>query len=344
MENQLFDLKKIREITSPVENLQGNVNQLANLVNQFESEKQKISQYSDNQFFLTQITDLTPILENITKNLKKIFTNNINEFLNLKHNLTNKYKTNLRNNLKIIDLNNNNAIAIGQSLIEKRNISKIITQVSYTPSISIKQWLELIDALNENTIFLSSAEKLQKSFLKIVKNRLDNELKKIPINTPSSIIEEFEEQFNLNYDLTYEDFLKTIERKLTEEELQVKKEILTKSKQKQEIEDLKKKQVEQTESYESYLKLSEKEFERKLRKKKREKLIDVEESENQKKLEISDEISEKIEKFKMKFDKKSDENYLLKENLDEDPLKMIRERKEKKEKEYKKFKDHFESD
>ena len=344
MENQLFDLKKIREITSPVENLQGNVNQLANLVNQFESEKQKISQYSDNQFFLTQITDLTPILENITKNLKKIFTNNINEFLNLKHNLTNKYKTNLRNNLKIIDLNNNNAIAIGQSLIEKRNISKIITQVSYTPSISIKQWLELIDALNENTIFLSSAEKLQKSFLKIVKNRLDNELKKIPINTPSSIIEEFEEQFNLNYDLTYEDFLKTIERKLTEEELQVKKEILTKSKQKQEIEDLKKKQEEQTESYESYLKLSEKEFERKLRKKKREKLIDVEESENQKKLEISDEISEKIEKFKMKFDKKSDENYLLKENLDEDPLKMIRERKEKKEKEYKKFKDHFESD
>ena len=195
MENQLFDLKKIREVTSPIENLQGRVSQLANLVNEFESEKLKISQYSDNEFFLTQITDLTPILENINKNLKKIFTNNINEFLNLKHKLTNKYKTNLKNNLKIIDLNNNNAIDIGQSLIEKRIISKIITQVSYTHSISIKQWLELIDALNENTIFLSSAEKLQKSFLKIVKNRLDNELKKIPINTPSSIIEEFEEQF-----------------------------------------------------------------------------------------------------------------------------------------------------
>ncbi|NVM18200.1 MAG: hypothetical protein HWN80_10825 [Candidatus Lokiarchaeota archaeon] len=344
MENQLFDLKKIREITSPIENLQGKVNQLANLVNQFESEKLKISQYSDNEFLLTQITDLTPVLESINKKLKKIFTNNINKFLNLNHKLTIKYKTNLKNTLKLFDLNEDNTITVGQSLIEKRKISKIITQVSYTPSISIKQWLELIDALNENTVFLSSAEKLQKSYLKIVKKRLEYELKKIPFETPSSIIEEFEKQFNTNHDLTYEKFLKTIKSKLTEEELQIKKELLAKSKQKQEIEELKKTQEEQTETFESYLKLSEKEFERKLRKRKREKLIDVKESENQKKLELSDEISEKIEKFKMKFDKKSDENYLAKENIDEDPLEIIRERKKKKEKEYKKFKDHFESD
>ena len=63
-----------------------------------------------------------------------------------------------------------------------------------------------------------------------------------------------------------------------------------------------------------------------------------------KKLELSDEVSEKIEKFKLKFDKKSNENYLTKEDVNGDPLKIIRERKEKKEKEYKKYKDHFESD
>lgn len=344
MENQLFNLKKIRELTSPVENLQGKVNKITNLVNQFESEKFIVSQYSDNESFLSQITDLTIILESINKNLKNFFNNNINEFLHLKHKLINKYKNDLKNNLKLIDLNKNYTIEIGHSLIEKRSISKIITQISYTSSISINQWLELIDALNQNTIFLSSAEKLQESFLKSIKKRLDYELKKIPNDTPSSIIEEFEQQFNINYKITYEEFLKTIESKLTEEELQVKKELLLKSKQKQEIKELKKNQEEQMETYESYLKFSKKEFERRLRKKKREKLTDVNESENQKKLELSDEVTEKIEKFKIKFDKASDKDYLLKEDLDEDPIKIIRERKKKKEKEYKKFKDHFESD
>lgn len=344
MENQLFNLKKIRELTSPVENLQGKVNKINNLVNQFESEKLIVSQYSDNESFLSQITDLTIILESINKNLKNFFNNNINEFLHLKHKLINKYKNDLKNNLKLIDLNKNYTIEIGHSLIEKRTISKIITQISYTSSISINQWLELIDALNQNTIFLSSAEKLQESFLKSIKKRLDYELKKIPNDTPSSIIEEFEQQFNINYKITYEEFLKTIESKLTEEELQVKKELLLKSKQKQEIKELKKNQEEQMETYESYLKFSKKEFERRLRKKKREKLTDVSESENQKKLELSDEVTEKIEKFKMKFDKASDKDYLLKEDFDEDPIKIIRERKKKKEKEYKMFKDHFESD
>ena len=344
MENQLFNLKKIRELTSPIENLQSKVNQITNLVVLFESEKLKMTDYSENESFLKQITDIANILDSINNNLKNTFTNNINEFLRFNNKLINKYKTDLKSNLKIVNINGENTRLIGQSLIEKRKISKIITQITNTPSISIKQWLELIDALNQNTIFLASAQKLQKSYLKIVKNRLDSELKKIPINTPSSIIEEFKQQFNLYHDLTYVRFLDAMKSKLTQEELQAKKEILTKSKQKQEIEKLKKKQEEQTESYENYLKLSEKEFERKLRKGKREKLIDVIESKNQEKLELSEEVSEKIEKFKMKFDKNSNENYLIREDIDEDPLKVIRERKKKKDKEYKKFKDHFESE
>ena len=233
---------------------------------------------------------------------------------------------------------------IGQSLIRNRKTNKIITQISNTPSISKFQWLELVDALNQNTLFLNSASELRKSYLQIVKIRLDSELSKIPSETPSSIIEEFKENFSTSHDLTYEEFLKSMESRLTEEELQLKREKLSKSKKKEEIEELKKKQEEQTETYESYLKLSEKEFERRRRKSKREKLIDVKDNEHKKKLEISDEVSEKIEKFKMKFDKKSDENYFINENLDEDPIKMIRERKEKKAKEYKKYKEHFESE
>jgi len=344
MENQLFNLNKIRELTSPIENLQGKVNKIANLINRFESEKLSVFQYFDSEPNLSQIIDLTIIVESINKKLKMIFNHNINDFLILKHELTNKYKNDLKNNLKLIDLNKDYTITIGHSLIEKRGISKIITQISYTPSISITQWLELIDALNQNTFFLSSVEKVQKSFLKIIKKRLDYELKEMPNDSPSSIIEEFRQQFNANYKLTYNSFLKTIESKLTEEELQVKKELLSKSKQKQEIEELKKTQEVQMETYESYMKFSKKEFERRLRKGKREKLTDVSVSGNQKKLELSDEVSEKIEKFKMKFDKISDKHYFSKEDIDEDPIKIIRERKKKKDKEYKKFKDHFESD
>ncbi|MFX0047466.1 MAG: hypothetical protein ACFE8G_04775, partial [Candidatus Hermodarchaeota archaeon] len=107
MDNQLFDLKKIGELTSPIEDLQGNINQIANIVNQFETEKLKVSQYSDNESFLNQITDLTKVLDSINKNLKKIFTKNLNEFLNLKHKLIHKYKTDLKKKLKNGDINNN---------------------------------------------------------------------------------------------------------------------------------------------------------------------------------------------------------------------------------------------
>jgi hypothetical protein len=344
MEGQLFNLEKIRELTSPIEDLQGKLSQLTNIVNKFKSEKLTVTQYFDEEAFLNQIANLTAILESINKNLKKIFTGNINEFLDIKYKLTNKYKTDLKNNLSSINLNSKFTKVIGQSLIEKRNISKIITKISYIPSISIKQWLDLVDALNQNTFFLSSAKKLHKSYLKIVKTRLDKERKKIPNDTPSSVIEKFEQLFYNNHNLTYEEFLKTIESELTKKELQVKQDLLTINKQKREFEELKKKQEEQTETYESYLRLSEKEFKRRLRKKKREKLTDIKEGGRKRKIELSDEVSEKIEKFKMKFDKKSDENYLVKDDINDDPIEIIRERKKKKEKEYKKYKDHFETD
>ena len=91
------------------------------------------------------------------------------------------------------------------------------------------------------------------------------------------------------------------------------------------------------------MKFSHKEFERRLRKQKREKLTDVIVDGNQKKLELSDEVSEKIQKFKLQFDKNFKENYLNQKDDDKDPIELIRERKKKKEKEYKKFKNHFES-
>ena len=344
MENQLFNLEKIREFTSPIENLQGKVNQITKIAEKLEGEKQLISQYFDDESFSNQLNELTNFLSNIYKNLEKISNNNINRFLDLQNKLLNKYKNNFKDHLKLISLNEINTKIIGLDLIENRKISKIISQTSYISSIGINQWLELIDALNRNSLFLSSVEQLKKYYTNLIDKRLKDELSRFTDSIDSSLIKEFEQQFYLNHELTYEDFLQTVENKLTEEELLAKKKFVNKRKEKREIEELKKNQEEQTETYENYLKFSDKEFERRERKKKREKLTDVILNGNQKKLELSDEVSEKIQKFKLQFDKKFKENYLNQKDDDKDPIELIRERKKKKEKEYKDFKNHFESD
>jgi hypothetical protein len=343
MENQLFNLEKIREFTSPIENLQGKVNQITNIAEKLEAEKRLTSQYFDDESFSNQLNELTKVLSTIYKNLENISNNNINRFLDLQNKLLNKYKNDFKDHLKLISLNEINTKIIGLDLIENRKISKIISQTSYISSIGINQWLELIDALNRNSLFLTSVEQLRKYNNKLIDKRLKDELSRIPDGIDSSFIKEFEKQFYLNPELTYEEFLQTVENKLTKQELLDRKEFVNKRKEKSEIEELKKNQEEQTETYKNYLKFSPKEFERRMRKEKREKLTDVIVDGNQKKMELSDEVSEKIEKFKLQFDKNFKENYLNQKDDDRDPIELIRERKKKKEKEYKKFKNHFES-
>lgn len=342
-ENQLFNLEKIRDFTAPIENLQGKVNQITNIAEKLEAEKQLISQYFDDESFSNQLNELTKILSNIYKNLENISNNNINRFLDLQNKLLNKYKNDFKDHLKLISLNEINTKIIGLDLIENRKISKIISQTSYISSIGINQWLELIDALNRNSLFLSSVEQLKKYRSNLIDKRLKDELSRIPDSIDSSFIKEFEQQFYLNPELTYEEILQTFENKLTKEELLARKEFVNERKEKHEFAELKKKQEEQTETYKNYFKFSHKEFERRLRKEKREKLTDVVVDGNRKELELSEEVSEKIKKFKLQFDKNFKENYLNQKDDDKDPIELIRERKKKKEKEYKKFKNHFES-
>ncbi len=81
-----------------------------------------------------------------------------------------------------------------------------------------------------------------------------------------------------------------------------------------------------------------------MRKQKREKLTDISDTENKKDIEITEEISHKIEMFKKKMDKRSQDQHINLGDPSADPIKLIRERKRKKKEEYDKFKDHFESD
>ena len=344
METELFNLEKIRELTAPINALQGKVNQVSNLVKNLEPEQLLASSYYENDLFLKNFAQLTKLVSQINDDLKIVSNHNINKFLKLKNYLINKFKQSINDRLKTIDLDNDYLIQIGLSLIENKAISKIIERITYIPSVSIKQWLDLIDALNQNTLFLKSVDNLRKHYKIILQNKLKKELVKIPNNVESSIIEDFKRQFHITSEITYNKFIQLREYKLTKEELKSKKELLEKKKETQEIEELKKQQEEQTESYDSYLKLSNKEFERKLRKQKREKLTDISDTGNEKNVEITEEISQKIEKFKNQLDRKSDENFVTLDDSRADPIKLIRERKRKKKEEYDTFKDHFESD
>ena len=344
METELFNLEKINGLTAPIKILQGKVNQVSNLVKNLESERQLASFYDGNDLFLKDFTQLTKLVDKINENLTIISNHNINKFLKLKTYLINKYAQSINDRLKIIDLDNDYLTQIGLSLIENKKISKIIERITHIPSVSIKQWLDLMDSLNQNTLFLKSVDNLREHYKIILQNKLKKELAKIPRNVESFIIEDFKRQFHITPEITYIKFIQSFEHKLTEEELKSKKEFLEKNKKRQEIEELKKQQEEQTESYDSYLKLSNKEFKRILRKQKREKLTDISDKGNEKTLEITEEITQKIEMFKKQMDKRSKEHHFTLGDSSADPIELIRERKKKKKEEYDKFKDHFVSD
>ncbi|NVM34686.1 MAG: hypothetical protein HWN81_03760 [Candidatus Lokiarchaeota archaeon] len=342
--NQIFDLDKIKELTIPIEELQIKINQLNESSKKITKNIHVIEKEFKDEKFLSQIEIIQELLKNINDKLNLVSKTNLNKFLDFQDRLIKKYKENFKENLKKITLNEEFTKIIGLFFIEEKMISKIIDNVSFIPSIEISKWLELLDSLNHNTLFLKSVEKIGIYFQELLQLRLEKELKKIPNDTDPVIVRDYEEFFKKNPTLAFNDFLHIIESQFTQKELDSKKEIRKRIKEKEEFEKLKKKQVEQKKTYDDYLKLSESEFKRLRRKKSREKLTDVSTDTNmEKEIGISEEVFEKIKKFKSQFEKSFDEKYMIQKDDDTDPIDIIRERKKKKEKEYKEYKDHFDN-
>ncbi|MFX0188211.1 MAG: hypothetical protein ACFE8A_10795 [Candidatus Hodarchaeota archaeon] len=334
MENQLYNLEKIKEITTPIEILQGNVNKLENIYKEFiENKNNAIKNFSDINY-ISQIQELNKILKGIKDILIHVSKRNVSKFLVFQDELIKKYKDTFIDELKKIKLEHNKTKKIGLNLIEKKKISKVIDQSSFLFSLTLTQWLDLLDSLKQNSLFLSTLKKVENFYSKILNKRFIYELSKIPENIDPNLIKDYKKKF-LSNPITFEEFLQEIESKLTQKELDVKKRIVNKTK---ENDLLKEKQEQQLQSFEDYFKLSDKEFERKMRKKKREKLADlVAKPEKVKKIEMTEEVSEKIEKFKSKFENSFDEKFLIKKDDEMDPLELIRERKKKRDREYKDY-------
>jgi len=341
--SQLFDLEKIKKLTLPIEELQIKLNELTQTSNYVMKNIQTIEREFKDKNFLFQIETVEELLKKINIKLNKISRNNLNKFLDLQDRLIRKYKENFKDKLKTLNLNEELTKSIGLSLIEDKKISKIIDFVSFIPSIEIPEWLDLLDSLKNNTVFLKSVKKVRNYYQELLKVRLDLELRKVPKDADPILIKDYKNYFEKTPSLTFDNFMEKIESQLTQREISVKRGFIKKVREKEELEKLKKKQEEQKETYENYLKLSDSEFKRMRRKKRREKLTEISpESKGKKDIELTDEVSEKIKKYKSQLEKSFDEKYMIQKDEDKDPLDLIRERKKRKEKEYKNYKDHFE--
>jgi len=345
MEKQLFNLEKIKHLTSPIDEFQEEVNNLKNISKKIETSKDIAIRNIAEKNFLDQIEEIFTLLNKINDKLTKVTEVNMNRFIEFQDNLIRKYKENFRDDLKKLELNENTTQKIGFYLIENQKILKIIDQVSYVPSINLNVWLELLESLRQNTLFLNTINKMRTYYNRLIQKKFENEKKKIPKGVDESIIKDYRKAFQENPQLTFKEFLHILENKLTQKELGDKKDILERAREKEKYEILKKKQEEQQELYKDYLKLSDREFKRRRRKQSREKLADVKElSKNSKEVKLSKEVSDKIEKFKSQLDKSFKEKYLIQKDDDSDPIEIIRERKKRKDKEFKKYKQHFEKE
>jgi hypothetical protein len=341
--NEIFDLEKIKELTNPIEDLQVKLNQISDISFKITKSIEDIENNFLEKNFLSQIAIIKDLLKSIDSKLNKISRTNLNKFLDFQDQLIKKYKENFKENLKKLEINEEITKKIGLFLVEEKKISKVIDFVSFICSIEIRQWLEVLESLKHNTIFINSIKKAKNYYQTLIQVKFKQELSRIPDDIDPILIRDYEKFFNANPTLTFNDFLGTIADQISQNELKARRETIRKVKEKEELEKLKRKQEEQKKTYEEYLKLSDSEFKRLRRKKSREKLTEISEKSNEKdSIKISDEVSEKIKKFKSQFEKSFNEQYMIQKDEEKDPLDLIRERKKRKEKEYKKYKNHFE--
>ena len=96
MENQLFNLEKIKDLTSVIDILQAKIHLLSDISMEIENYKKSVISNFTEDNIISQIEDVTEMVSLIRLNLEKVGNNNINIFLNLQERLFQKYKKNFQ--------------------------------------------------------------------------------------------------------------------------------------------------------------------------------------------------------------------------------------------------------
>ncbi|TXT67012.1 MAG: hypothetical protein BAJALOKI1v1_210014 [Promethearchaeota archaeon] len=342
MDIEFLDFKKIKNTFSDSEQLQGKFVQAQLKYQKFEALRDKTigsRSIEDNKFILS-IKDETKKLEALHGDLMEELQNDLQYLITFQDKLTKNYKQFFIDKLKKIALSTETTKNIGLSYINDKKISKIVNSITFIPSLSINNWSNLLDTLQMNNSFLNCMNKVEAFYRNLLEKHFNRRLAEIPENTEKILIEEYKEAFFKDPTLTFNTFIRNLKTKLTEEEFEKRRTLIENTKKTKELEKLKQQQKEQTSTLNDYFKYSDKEFQRRRRKKQRKSLSEIAQ-EPLKEQEIDDKKKEKIEKFKSKFEDSFEKKYLLQEEDLEDPLDLIRKRKKEKDKEYKNFIDKF---
>ncbi len=338
METSKFDLDKIKELTHPISELQDISNNINTSFSSLIVNENTLEGLSINPDTITQYKDILKIVKDINQNLTRILNSNVKELQLFREEAINAYKINYKERLKNLKDLQTISKNVGLSLIENKNVSNLMKNPSIISSISLSQWSDMIDSLNQNSLFLSLMNRVKSCFYEQMNKKIERKIKEIPENTDPTLILEFKNALKEDLDLNYSEFIERVTIKSKEQEVGTRENIFKESQEQEKLKKLKEKQEEQRKSYQEYLNLSNKEFERIRRKRKRAKLPELnKEDKEPQEFMISEEVSEKIEKFKSKLDTSFQEKYLMQKDDQQDPLDIIRKRKKEKKEEYQHF-------
>jgi len=132
-DKQLFDLEKIKDLMSPIEELQLVLDQLIENSQKITKDLLIAEKEIENNKFNSQTKTVKGLLENVNSKLIGISKTNLNKFLDLQDLLVRKYKENYKNILKNLKINRDITKELGLFLINDKKISKIIDSVSFIP-------------------------------------------------------------------------------------------------------------------------------------------------------------------------------------------------------------------
>ena len=284
IKNISFNLEKIQELTSPIEEFEGKIKSLEEIFERSIKTKIKITKKIQDSILLDKIQITYQSLNDLYTNLIEFSNENIKKFLFFQSNLTKKYNNSFKQNLDGLNLKTKE---IGLNYIEDKKILKVLKHSTIVPSLSSNQWIELINSLKENSLFVSTIKNAEK-FLEAEKLRVIK--KKIKEQQDAEVLKELEE--------------KQSESKLNE--------------------------------YQEYLKYPKQIFDIRRRREKRKKLEDLQ-AKPEIQIEITEDVSEKIENFKSKLKSEFQEKYFIQKDEGQDPITLIRELKKNKEAKYKEY-------
>jgi len=192
----LFNLEKIQELTSPIEEFEGKI---VNLGVDFESShevRDRAFHKIGDQLFIKEIEQTSLEFDTLFKQLFKQSNNIVLKFLSFQEKLTKEHFTLFKQKLKDSKLSLNE---YGLHLIENKKIHRIHDNSSAIFAPSSDLWLEVLNSLKRNSQYLTFLEKVKI----ILKTKEYKQIEEISTQNEQTI--EVETKSELN---KYEEYLK----------------------------------------------------------------------------------------------------------------------------------------